>query len=181
MLTKGTAHRGLKRDEIIRRKNLRVNQNYAQSKIVRVPHLFGSRLRIPLICGCPTPVARFWRRGGRNPLEPGGRNKRSPGRECWVSVLNKPESRSRGPRQAPLLRLLGWRDGTSKQQHGASCWRDSCAVLPDSSRLLQLTQDSCPGLRSCRPSGCSRENVETACCDMKTESPSKQEPLWWHT
>ena len=46
MLTKGTAHRGLKRDEIIRRKNLRVNQNYAQSKIVRVPHLFGSRLRI---------------------------------------------------------------------------------------------------------------------------------------
>src|SRR5208337_2408953 len=64
----------------------------------RVTHPFGSRLLIPLIGGCPTPVARFWRRGGRNLLEPGGRNKRSPGRECWVSVLNKPESRSRGPR-----------------------------------------------------------------------------------
>ena len=32
----------------------------------RVAHLFGSRLPIPLICGCPTPVARFWRRGGHN-------------------------------------------------------------------------------------------------------------------
>src|SRR5208337_5646345 len=28
-----------------------------------VAHLFGSSLHIPVICGCPTPVARFWRRG----------------------------------------------------------------------------------------------------------------------
>ena len=30
-------------------------------------HPSGSGLCIPLIWGCPTPVARFWRRGGHNP------------------------------------------------------------------------------------------------------------------
>ncbi len=33
---------------------------------VTVTHPFGSGVRSPLICGCPTPVARFWRRGGHN-------------------------------------------------------------------------------------------------------------------
>src|SRR5271166_3504598 len=56
-----TYHRGTQ--SISRHAAIRITGNVAGR---RVAHLFGSRPRIPLICGCPTPVARSWRRGGHN-------------------------------------------------------------------------------------------------------------------